>query len=88
MILVCAIVPALMLCLAILYIMLIRRFFLVKAKLPVLGIRGALGRTEGKRQKIAALGALFLAVCLDARYADGVQLRGGGPGAEPQRHPV
>ncbi|MCI8304601.1 MAG: hypothetical protein HFF52_08240 [Lawsonibacter sp.] len=69
MILVCAIVPALILCLAILYIMLFRRFFLVKAKLPVLGIRGALGRTEGKRRRIAALGALFLVVCLTAQLA-------------------
>ena len=69
MILVCAIVPALILCLAILYIMLLQRFFLVKAKLPVLGIRGALSRTEGKRRKIAALSALFLAVCLAAQLA-------------------
>ena len=48
MILVCAIVPALILCLALLYIMLLRRFYLVKAKLPVLGIRGVLDRTEGR----------------------------------------
>ncbi len=69
MVLVCAIVPALMLCLAILYIMLLRRFFLVKAKLPVLGVRGVLGRTEGKRRKIAAWAALFLVVCLTAQLA-------------------
>lgn len=69
MILVCAIVPALILCLIILYIMLLRRFCLIKAKLPVLGIRGMLERTEGKRRKIAALGALFLAVCLSAQLA-------------------
>ena len=49
--------------------MLLRRFFLVKAMLPVLGIRGVLGRTERKRRKIAALGALFLAVCLTAQLA-------------------
>ena len=71
MILVCAIVPALILCLAILYIMLLRRFYLVKAKLPVLGIRGVLDRTEGKRRRIAVLGALFLAVCLSAQLAVG-----------------
>ena len=41
MILVCAIVPALVLCLIVLYAALAQRFFTVKAKLPVLGIRGA-----------------------------------------------
>ena len=69
MILVCAIVPALILCLAILYAVLIQRFFTVKAKLPVLGVRGALDRTAGKRRKLAALGALFFAICLAARLA-------------------
>ncbi|MCI8551443.1 MAG: hypothetical protein HFF56_00365 [Lawsonibacter sp.] len=69
MILICAIVPALILCLAILYAVLIQRFFTVKAKLPVLGVRGALSRTVGKRRKLAALGALFFTVCLVARLA-------------------
>ena len=69
MILVCAIVPALILGLAVLYAVLLRRFFIVKAKLPVLGVRGALGRTAGKRRKLAALGALFFVVCLAAQVA-------------------
>ena len=69
MILICAIVPALILCLAILYAVLIQRFFTVKAKLPVLGVRGALSRTVGKRRKLAALGALFFTVCLVVRLA-------------------
>lgn len=72
MILVCAIVPALILGLAVLYAVLLRRFFIVKAKLPVLGVRGALGRTAGKRRKLAALGALFFVVCLAAQVAAAV----------------
>ena len=59
MVLVYAVVPALILCLAVLYAVLARRFFTVKAKLPVLGVRGALGRTEGKRRGMAVLGTLF-----------------------------
>ena len=39
MILVYAVVPALVLCLIILYVVLIRRFFLIKSKIPVLGHR-------------------------------------------------
>ncbi len=69
MILVCAIVPALVLCLAVLYAVLIWRFFTVKAKLPILGVRGVVGRTAGKRRKLAAWGALFFAVCLAAQIA-------------------
>ena len=64
MILVCAIVPALVLCLIVLYAALAQRFFTVKAKLPVLGIRGALGRAKGRKWQLGALGALFFAVCL------------------------
>mgnify|MGYP006922444709 CR=1 FL=1 len=48
MILVCAIVPALVLCLAVLYAVLIWRFFTVKAKLPILGVRGVVGRTANR----------------------------------------
>ncbi len=69
MIFVCAILPVLTLCLAVLYAALIRRFLIVKAKFPVLGVRGALGRTAGRRRSMAALGALFFAVCLAAQLA-------------------
>lgn len=71
MILVCAIVPALVLCLIVLYAALTQRFFTVKAKLPVLGIRGALGRAKGRKWQLGALGALFFAVCLIAQLAAG-----------------
>ena len=71
MVLVYAVVPALILCLAVLYAVLARRFFTVKAKLPVLGVRGALGRTEGKRRGMAVLGTLFFAACLAAQLATG-----------------
>ena len=71
MILVCAIVPALVLCLIVLYAALAQRFFTVKAKLPVLGIRGALGRAKGRKWQLGALGALFFAVCLIAQLAAG-----------------
>lgn len=71
MMLVCAIVPALVLCLIILYITLIRRFFLIKSKMPVLGVRGALSGTKGKRRKMAVLGALFFTVYFSAQLAAG-----------------
>ena len=69
MILVYAVVPALVLCLIILYVVLIRRFFLIKSKIPVLGLRGALGRTAGKRRRLAALGVLLFAASLAAQVA-------------------
>ena len=65
MILVSLVVPALIVCLAVLYLVLIQRFFLIKEKLPVLGVRGALGRTKGRRRRIAALGALFFGASLE-----------------------
>ena len=78
MILVYAVVPALVLCLIILYVVLIRRFFLIKSKIPVLGLRGALGRTAGKRRRLAALGVLQYGPggrgFLGPQNADGVQL--------------
>ena len=54
MIFVSMIVPVLILCAAVSYAVLIRRFFLIKSKLPVMGLRGTLGRTKGKRRKQAA----------------------------------
>ncbi len=71
MILVSLVVPALIVCLAVLYLVLIQRFFLIKEKLPVLGVRGALGRTKGRRRRIAALGALFFGASLGAQLAAG-----------------
>ena len=48
-----------MLYLAVLCVTLAYRFFTVKAKLPVLGLRGGLGRLTGKRRRLAVLGVLF-----------------------------
>jgi hypothetical protein len=72
MIFVSMIVPVLILCAAVSYAVLIRRFFLIKSKLPVMGLRGTLGRTKGKRRKLAALGAAFFAVCFAAQMASGI----------------
>lgn len=69
MILVSMIVPALILCLVVLYAELIRRFFLIKSKIPFWGLRGMLGRTAGKRRRLAAMGALILAVSFWAQIA-------------------
>ena len=69
MILVSMIVPALILCLVVLYAELIRRFFLIKSKIPFWGLRGMLGRTAGKRRRLAAMGALIFAVSFWARVA-------------------
>lgn len=83
MILICAIVPALILCLAILYAVLIQRFFTVKAKLPVLGVGGGAEPHGGQTEKAGGVGgAVFHSLSggavglrfLDARYADGIQL--------------
>lgn len=71
MIFVYAIVPALILYLAIRYAVLIRRFFFVKARMPILGVRGALERTAGSRRKMAALGTLIFVVCFASRLAVG-----------------
>ncbi len=72
MILIYMIVPVLILCLAIIYAMLIRRFFLIKEKLPIMGVRGVLVHTKGKRWKIASLGVLFFAIYLAAQQAVGI----------------
>ena len=72
MILIYMIVPVLILCLDIIYAMLIRRFFLIKEKLPIMGVRGVLVHTKGKRWKIASLGALFFAIYLAAQQAVGI----------------
>ena len=69
MILICAIVPALIGGLILLYALLIRRFLLVKSKIPVLGLRDALALTAGKRRKLAAMGALIFAVSFGAQMA-------------------
>lgn len=62
MLLVSAIIPALVLYLLYLYVALLRRFFTVKAKLPVLGLKGSLGNLSGKRRKLAMLGVLFFLI--------------------------
>lgn len=64
------IIPVLALYVAFLYVRLFRRFFAVKAKLPVLGLRGGLGRLSGKRRRLAALGAAFLLICSTAQIAE------------------
>ena len=69
MILICAIVPALIVGLMLLYALLIRRFLLIKSKIPVLGLRGALDLTAGKRRKLAVMGALMFAVSFGAQMA-------------------
>ncbi len=69
MFLVYAVVPALILCLAVLYAVLIKRFITVRSKLPAAGVRGALGRTKGRRVKIALLSVLFFAAGLAAQIA-------------------
>lgn len=69
MILVCFIVPALIVCLVILYAVLVGRFFLIKSKIPVLGFKGVLNCTAGRRRKLAAMGALFFIVSFGAQVA-------------------
>ena len=59
MIAVSAITPVLTGCVVILYIILIRRFFSVRSKLPLLGLRDGIGHLTGKRRWMAALGAVF-----------------------------
>ena len=68
MLLISAIIPLLTLYLAVLCVTLVYRFFTVKAKLPVLGLRGGLGRLAGKR-RLVVLGVLFFLVCFAAQMA-------------------
>ena len=76
MFLISAIIPLLMLYLAVLCVTLAYRFFTVKAKLPVLGLRGGLGRLTGKRRRLAVLGVLFFLACFAARMAGGLYAPG------------
>lgn len=69
MILVSAIVPTLTFCLVLLYIILTLRFFRVKSKLPVLGLRGGLGSLNGKRRGLAIGSVLFFLACFAGRIA-------------------
>lgn len=72
MIFVCAIVPVLALYVILLYLVLIGRFFRIRAKLPVLGLKGGLGRVTGKRKRLVGLGILFFVMCLAGQLCAGV----------------
>ena len=63
--------PALILCVAIAYMVLGWRFFQIKSKLPVLGLRGTLGWAKGAWRKLAVCGALFVAIYFSAQTAAG-----------------
>ncbi len=69
MILVSAVAPILTLVLVLLYIMLALRFFKIKSKLPVLGLRGGLSGLNGKRKRLAMLCLLFFLACYGGRLA-------------------
>ena len=69
MILVSAIVPVLTFCLVLLYIILTLRFFRIKSKLPVLGLRGIPGGLNGKRRRLALWGVLLFLACFAGRIA-------------------
>ena len=71
-----AVIPLLVLYLAVLCVTLAYRFFTVKAKLPVLGLRGGLGRLTGKWRRLAVLGVLFFLACFAARMAGGLYAPG------------
>lgn len=76
MLLISAIIPLLTLYLAVLCVTLVYRFFTVKAKLPVLGLRGGLGWLAGKRRRLAILGVLFFLACFAAQMAVGLYTPG------------
>lgn len=69
MILVSAIVPVLTIFLVFLYIILMLRFFRIKSKLPVLGLRGIPGSLSGKRRRLALWSVLFFLACFAGRVA-------------------
>ncbi len=69
MIIVSAIVPVLTLYLVCLYITLFRRFFRIKSKLPIAGLKDGLGRLSGKRGRLAVYGLLFFLACFLSRAA-------------------
>lgn len=59
MILVSLIIPVLILYLILLYVILIRRFFRIKSRLPVMGLKEGLNRLSGRRMWLGVFGALF-----------------------------
>lgn len=59
MVLASIIVPVLAFCLAVLYLVLLRRFFKMRAKLPLSGLRDGLDRLIQKRKRLAVWGVLF-----------------------------
>lgn len=69
MILVSLIVPIVVLWLVFYYLVLLRRFFMVRAKLPVLGFKGAFGSMTGRRRRLAVSGLLLFALCYMAQVA-------------------
>ena len=69
MILISVIVPVLTVCLILLYLILIRRFFRVKSKLPVLGLRDGIGCLTGKRRGLAVLGLLVFLTSFGAQVS-------------------
>lgn len=69
MIAVSAITPVLTGCVVILYIILIRRFFSVRSKLPLLGLRDGIGHLTGKKRWMAALGAVFFLASFGAEVS-------------------
>ncbi len=62
MIFVSGIVPALMLYVALLYVILIRRFFIIRETLPISGLRGQLEYLAGKKKRMIAAGAVVFLV--------------------------
>lgn len=71
MILVNGITPALMLYVALLYIILIRRFFVIKETLPMSGLRGRMEYLAGKKKKMAVAGM----VCFLIGFAGNIASR-------------
>lgn len=61
------IVPILTLFTAVLYLILLQRFFCIKAKLPLLGLRGEIGHLHGKKRWLALFGVLFFLIGLAGR---------------------
>ena len=62
MIFISGIVPALMLYVALLYVILIRRFFIIRETLPISGLRGQLEYLAGKKKRMIAAGVVVFLV--------------------------
>lgn len=67
MILVSVVIPVLLIYLVFLYITLVRRFFMVKSRLPFTGLKDGIGHLVGRRRWLAVFGTMYFLIYFAGR---------------------